>query len=527
MNSLKKYFTPLNLIFFLELAIVVLGSMGLVPREAILVWTGLAIFFMIFSPVADSLWLVVASIPLAAALPISSGLDTLANWRVMIAVLFLVWLVKEIKSCYGEATKPKRFGGICLAFFKKIIGSGKVSYLAWGIFAFLLICALSIGVADYKVLAVKKLLFWINIFLLFFVVRQEARSKEDILRVWQAMATGAVAVIAVALIQFAAVLFVPLINFWQFWAGKVISFFYGQNLADLLAYANTWFAYYNSAPPTLRLFSIFPDSHSFAMFSLLSVPVFLCLAIYFGQKKKFFWLLAGLALLGAVFSGSRGVWISALPVLAVALYFWFKEPDKEAPKQAVYSLAIFAVIFLASTIYPPLFYKVQEWQTGQYSSSTISFFERARSISDLDETSNKGRLEIWRNSLLSIKEHPILGVGTGNFISVINEGALAAKKGASAHNLYLDVAAEVGLTGLLTLLVVFADILWTSCLVWRRSADKYFKVFGLIFGLYFVWILGYSFFDVVLFNDKVLLFFAAGAATLYNLRESIFKSEKT
>jgi len=114
----------------------------------------------------------------------------------------------------------------------------------------------------------------------------------------------------------------------------------------------------------------------------------------------------------------------------------------------------------------------------------------------------------------------------GNFVTVIGQDVDAVKKGASAHNLYLDITAEIGVPGLLILLLMFADILRTSWLVWRQAAESHFKLFGLLFGLYFVWILGYSFFDVVLFNDKVLLFFMVGLATLYSLRNIIFNPEK-
>ncbi len=93
--KLKKYFTPLNIIFGLEIIVVALAAAGLIPREAILFWTGLAVFYMIFSPVKDSLWLVIASIPLFAALPISDSFDTMANWRILIAVLFLCLFFKE------------------------------------------------------------------------------------------------------------------------------------------------------------------------------------------------------------------------------------------------------------------------------------------------------------------------------------------------------------------------------------------------------------------------------------------------
>ena len=514
---MRKYLTQLNIVFGLEILVVFLASTGLIPREAILIWTGLAVFYMIFSPVDDSLWLIIPSIPLFAALPVTENFDTMANWRILVVVLFLCLFFKQ---------------GISVNLIKNSAGSWRIKenlrhyvmeYLAAG---FLLICALSVGISEYKILAVKKLIFLINIFLLFLITRNLTRDKDSIIKVWQAAAVGGIAAIAVALIQFVSVFFSSLIVFWQFWSGRVINFFYGQNLADLLARANTWFAYYNSAPPTLRLFSVFPDSHSSAMFFLISVPIFLVLALYHQEKKRFFWIMAGLALFGAVFSGSRGVWISALPVTAIALYFWFKETDKKIPGQAVLSLLIFAFIFFFSAGYPAFFYKIQAWQTGQYSSSTISFFERARSISDLDEISNKGRLEIWRNSISSIARRPLLGVGLGNFVTVINQEAKDAKKGASAHNLYLDIAAEAGVPGLLILLMMFADILRTSWLVWLNSREKHFKFFGLIFGLYFVWILGYSFFDVVLFNDKVLLFFMVSVATLYSLRNIIFDPKK-
>jgi len=517
---LKKYLTPLNIIFALEIVVVALAATGLIPREAILVWTGLAIFYMIFSPLRDSLWLVVASIPLFASLPILDSFDTLANWRILIAALFLCLFFKQGVSLSLTRNNQGRWR------VRENLKHYALEYLA---LAFLVVAALSIAVAGYKILALKKLLFLINILLLFLITRNLTRSKEEILRVWQAAAVGGLAVIAVAMVQFIAVLFVPLFSFWQFWTNKVINAFYGQNLAELLSYANTWFAYYKSAPPTLRLFSVFPDSHSFAMFLMIAVPIFLALAFYFKNNRRLkilFWTATTLALFGIVFSGSRGAWLSVVPVIILAIYFWGLKLEPLFLKKAMRAFLIFVLFFIMSTIYPPVFYTFQSWQTGEYSSSTLSFFERARSISDMDDVSNKGRLEIWRNSLLSLKEHPLLGVGLGNFISVIGEKTSAVKKGASAHNLYLDFAAEIGVPGTLLLIAMFIDILRTSWLVWRRANEPYFRFFGLLFGLYFLWVLGYSFFDVVLLNDKVLLLFMVSAATLYSLKNIIFDSKK-
>lgn len=506
--QLKKYITSRNIVFAFEIACLILASTGFWPREIVLFSTGLLLFFIIFSDLKDSLWLAIASIPLYAALPLGR-LDTLASWRIVLAVLFLVLFFKQ---------------GISVSF-KKISGKWKIKeslkyyWLEYFAAALLLLGLISVGVAEYPVLAVKKLLFLINIFLLFLIVRNIARDKNSILAAWRAAAVGGGIVLGIGIVQFIVVLFVPLFSFWQFWAKRVIDAFYGQNLSELLSVSNTWFAYYESNPPTLRLFSIFPDSHSFALFCIFLLPVFFGLAYFEKQKKarRWYWILIGLALGGAIFSGSRGVWLSILPVFLVAVYLHIKNLDRELLRRAFMAMLLFFFIFVFSAGYPFVYYKFQSWT----STSTLSLFERARSISDLDEQSNKSRLQIWKTSLESISKKPILGVGLGNYVSVINADTSAAKKGASAHNLYLDIFSETGFLGALLLLAMIIDIIWTSWLVFRRANEKYIKLYGLMMLLCTVWLAGYNLFDVVLLNDKVLLIFMVITAVLYNLRNLI------
>lgn len=140
---------------------------------------------------------------------------------------------------------------------------------------------------------------------------------------------------------------------------------------------------------------------------------------------------------------------------------------------------------------------------------------------DLDEISNKGRIEIWRDTFASIKKHPVLGVGIGNFTSVIGKNITAAKKGASAHNLFLDVFAEMGILGLIVFLAIFYEILKTAFWVFKNSTDDLYKFFALGVGVYMFWILGYALFDVVLFNDKVFLLFMILVGLLYGAKRSL------
>src|SRR3989339_588940 len=84
-NSTKKNLVVLST----EILVLLLIVFGLAPREAGLFLTGLLIFYFIFSPIEDSLWVFVASLPLFIALPISETFDTLTNWRILLIVLFL------------------------------------------------------------------------------------------------------------------------------------------------------------------------------------------------------------------------------------------------------------------------------------------------------------------------------------------------------------------------------------------------------------------------------------------------------
>lgn len=505
---MKKYFTPLNIIFAVQVIVVFLTSLGFIPREAVLFLTGLMVFYMIFSPVEDALYLTVMSIPLFVALPLFENFDSMANWRILIAVLFAIFAIKNFLL-----VNSKKISAIAV-YLKNSLRYNLFNYL---VFTFILIGALSVLVADYKILTVKKLLFLINAFLLFVVVKNLANSKEAVLKIWQAAAIGGAVVIAVALIQFIAVLFVPLFDFWQFWAEKVTSVFYGQNLAHLLSYSNTWFAYYSAAPPTLRLFSVFPDSHSFAMFCILTVPIFLSLALFFKEdrrRKIFYWAMVWLALFGVVLSGSRGAWLSIAPVVFAALYFYRRKINKPLLKKGFLSFVIFALLFLFSSAYPPMLYKFQSWQIGEGATTTFSFFERAKSISNPEELSNKGRLEIWQASLKSLWRYPFFGVGLGNYVKVLNEDVSAVKKGASAHNLYLDFANESGIFGAMILILIFVTILGVAWRVFKEGKEEYFRMLGLSFFLYFLWVIVYSLFDVVLLNDKVLLLFMVELGTL-------------
>ncbi len=105
-----------NLVILLtEITTILLMVFNILPRELSWFLTGLLIFYFIFSPLEDSLWVFIASIPLFVALPIKEGFDTLANWRILSIVLFLVLFfrygisINLIKDSFGKWRLKEKF----------------------------------------------------------------------------------------------------------------------------------------------------------------------------------------------------------------------------------------------------------------------------------------------------------------------------------------------------------------------------------------------------------------------------------
>lgn len=135
------------------------------------------------------------------------------------------------------------------------------------------------------------------------------------------------------------------------------------------------------------------------------------------------------------------------------------------------------------------------------------FGERIKSIIDFGETSNSQRIEIWKASLESIKERPLLGVGIGNFPMVLDQRIFLARAGSSAHNIYLHVASEMGILALVT-------VIWFLWLVFKKSYENFVSEKDPLLVSYFAatilfvpWVLIYSLTDVALFDERSFLLF--------------------
>jgi O-antigen ligase len=218
-------------------------------------------------------------------------------------------------------------------------------------------------------------------------------------------------------------------------------------------------------------------------------------------------------------SGTRGAWLAMLAPVVIALFIWLRYKAKSLTAWPLIAYALVIVLFILSPFISAGLNLVRTINSDD------NFLKRASSIYDLNESSNVGRLEIWRSSAVYALHHP-LGTGYGNFIASISMNSdnnvtsyeqLAEQKNLrfnlpqkfiTAHSLYLHILVELGLLGLL----IFG-LMWLSFFakIWRYLKSEKWQANQnslLLFniGLALVWLLAYGLFDVTILNERVLLY---------------------
>ena len=212
-----------------------------------------------------------------------------------------------------------------------------------------------------------------------------------------------------------------------------------------------------------------PNSYSL----VLAIAFF---AAYFGllsRHRMIAFLLAPVFLYGIVATESRTGLIALVATPLVALFV----PRLAARlgwrilSMYVLGVAALAVIMLA------------------FPSVGDSASERYTTLAQVEsEDTWNGRWSLWQGALDVIASHPILGVGAGNFAesamehsaTVVAHSARKAEVAGVAHNMFLSVASELGLVGLILFLGILFFAFKTAVSIARGSELGTVIVLGLI-----------------------------------------------
>lgn len=487
----------LIIIFTIWQYISVLG-MAVVGWSTAVVWLnlGFLLAFIVLCPVYESLLLLILSIPFYVAIP-NARFESLSMWRILYVALFAVWFVRDRKM---------KLAGIHFLPWDK--------YLAW--FAGVgLILAFLFG--SFKWEAIKQVVFWVNIYIFYLVLINNLRGKQQIFEVIRYTIWSLIIIITLGFTQLVGTFLTDFNTFWVYWASNITKLYYGLGFANVALYSNSWFSYGGSTE--LRMFSIMPDSQSFAYICLIALCMGTALTHQvFTHIKKWLWSGIRFAGLAMILSGTRAVWVGmVVPFLAVAQAYSKNFQKHLATKFLWPFIIIFALFGASPIINQGLGYlRVEKFKEN--------FLSRAESIYNLQETSNQGRIAMWESSTLYFLHHP-WGIGLGNFLisfsprqnnesydqlsSQVNQRYNLPAKYVSAHSLYLQILVETGIIGFIIFAMFWIKLLkyfWHFIKHYEKTED-FLIYFVAQAALMVLWILAAAFFDITLFNDKVLMFF--------------------
>ena len=182
-----------------------------------------------------------------------------------------------------------------------------------------------------------------------------------------------------------------------------------------------------------RLFTVFNKGIELQVYLIFSIPIIFAVCFFSNNKiwKSVSLIMGSVLFLNLVFSGSRGALIAVIISFSVIIFFLKSKSIKFILFFINICLCIFILFFM------PTNYSI------------------IKNRASIDE-----RVRLFSSSISIFKDYPILGSGPGMYEKLLYKyqptGGYADGGGhLHTHNTYLEVAAEMGIIGLMVFLAIF------------------------------------------------------------------------
>ncbi len=203
----------------------------------------------------------------------------------------------------------------------------------------------------------------------------------------------------------------------------------------------------------IRADAVFGQPNAFGGYEALVFPLVLALLAYgpAWTKRWWAWVTTFLVALSIIDSFSRGAWVgSVFAVAAMGAVAWVARGRQMIHRRFVIpGILIPVVVFLFIDVLGKTNLSHSAWvlsnSTGGEISSTVGSVLNPKGNFD-----TRQRLLIWKAALAALRHHPFLGVGLGGFqhyLVLHPQPRLRAVP--TAHNLYLEWGADLGVLGIL------------------------------------------------------------------------------
>lgn len=513
---LEFFKNKINLTIFIlvlwQLISVGLIGVGVWPIGMVWINTVIIALLIIFSVPIDSVGVFLVSLPFMIVLP-NPWLANFPMWRPLSILLFVVIAIKYLI----QELRQNNFKQVIVQTWKDKVAPWDKWLLALIIFA-----CVSLLFARFPEHGLKQIIFVLNAYLIYIAARL-AMAEENFYRLLLYLKASLFITIGLGFLQYILTFFADPYYFWQYWATLISSSYYGQPLSNVLTYSNSWFSS-DAGGRALRMFGILQDTHAFGVIAIFGLAIHLSLLKVknfvrdlLQQQSWQYWLILVLLCFAVIASGTRGIWIAMVVPIVISLFIVWHHKDKLLSILPLLSYGLIIILFILS---PFITMGLNFLRTVNQDDQ---FLDRAKSIYDLSENSNAGRIDIWKNSLSYSIHHPT-GTGYGNFIVSLfsdsnsssyeqlanqeNDRYNLPEKFITAHSLYLQLLVELGLVGLILFIAACLTLAWQIYKKLKLTNFKLDKTNLLLmnFGLAVAWLLAYGIFDVTILNERVLLY---------------------
>lgn len=256
------------------------------------------------------------------------------------------------------------------------------------------------------------------------------------------------------------------------WA--IIGIICGLYLAALDGFYSLYFGrdFLRNKPPDfviglMRMKAAFPHTNILAGYLALFLPVPIAMTLYYLRKKKkaLLGLISALALYALILTFSRsavlGVWLAIL-------FIGIIKKDK-----------LILMLLLLSLVIAPFFApkNIRNW--AKATNSPWEFLL------------NKERFDLYKTALNMVKAHPFIGVGVNTYCLnyqkyKVSEASVLTDKGNwYAHNIFLQMAAEIGIVGLAVFIWMLLALFRSFFIFLKKTDDHFLEIcaLGIVSGL--------------------------------------------